>query len=105
MFPALGFGPVKSVAGGKGISEVPLESGAAFQMCRAAGLPPPAAAEPAGREKGSRTQQRICLTCGRHWEQVAKRRGKSSLMGNIPCNFGSDCIRKFAAALLQANLL
>lgn len=25
MFPALGFGPVKSVAGGKGISEVPLE--------------------------------------------------------------------------------
>lgn len=80
-------------------------SGAAFQMCRAAGLPPPAAAEPAGREKGSRTQQRMCLTCGRHWEQVAKRREKSSLMGNIPCNFGSDCIRKFAAALLQANLL
>lgn len=30
----------ESVAGGKGISEVPLEHlGAAYQMCRAAGLP------------------------------------------------------------------
>lgn len=64
-------------------------SGAVYQMCRAAGLPSPSAG-PTGRDKGSGTQQRLGLDCGRYWEQVAKRRGKSSLMGNYLYNFGSD---------------
>lgn len=39
------------------------------------------------REKGSRAQQRMCLSWGRYWEQVAGRRRKSGLMGNIHYNF------------------
>lgn len=54
----------ESVAIGKGISELLRKHrGAVYQVCRAAGLPPPSAM-PSGKWERSRTQQKRSSSCG-----------------------------------------